>query len=101
LRKTRETIETEYGASGAKLDALFGRRTGSKTSATYTHQRIARSSRSGPSRKRPGERREQTPVWRSRTRRKSEISGSSLGARTACGCLPGKVRAALKIPFAL
>ncbi|HEY1475826.1 MAG TPA: tyrosine-type recombinase/integrase [Pseudolabrys sp.] len=35
LRKTRATIEAENGASGAKLDALFGWRTGSKTSAIY------------------------------------------------------------------
>lgn len=35
LRKTRATIEVENGASGAKLDALFGWRTGSKTSAVY------------------------------------------------------------------
>ena len=35
LRKTRATIEVENGASGAKLDALFGWRTGSKTSAIY------------------------------------------------------------------
>jgi site-specific recombinase XerD len=35
LRKTRATIEAENGASEAKLDALFGWRTGSKTSAIY------------------------------------------------------------------
>ncbi len=35
LRKTRATIEAEGGASGAKLDALFGWRTGSNTSAIY------------------------------------------------------------------
>ena len=35
IRKTRATIEAENGASGAKLDALFGWRTGSKTSAIY------------------------------------------------------------------
>jgi len=35
LRKTRATIEVENGASGAKLDALFGWRTGSQTSAIY------------------------------------------------------------------
>lgn len=35
LRKTRATIEAQNGASGAKLDALFGWRTGSKTSAIY------------------------------------------------------------------
>lgn len=32
------TIEAENGASGAKLDALFGWRTGSKTSAIYIHK---------------------------------------------------------------
>ena len=35
LRKTRATIEAEKGASGAKLDAMFGWRTGSNTSAIY------------------------------------------------------------------
>lgn len=35
IRKTRATIEAESGASGAKLDALFGWRTGSHTSAIY------------------------------------------------------------------
>jgi site-specific recombinase XerD len=35
IRKTRATIEAEKGASGAKLDALFGWRTGSNTSAIY------------------------------------------------------------------
>jgi integrase len=35
IRKTRATIEAENGASGAKLDALFGWKTGSNTSAIY------------------------------------------------------------------
>lgn len=35
IRKTRATIEAEAGASGAKLDAMFGWRTGSNTSAIY------------------------------------------------------------------
>jgi len=35
IRKTRATIEAEKGASGAKLDALFGWKTGSNTSAIY------------------------------------------------------------------
>lgn len=35
IRKTRATIEAESGASGARLDALFGWKTGSNTSAVY------------------------------------------------------------------
>lgn len=35
IRKTRATIEAENGASGARLDALFGWKTGSNTSAIY------------------------------------------------------------------
>lgn len=35
IRKTRATIEAEGGASGARLDALFGWKTGSNTSAIY------------------------------------------------------------------
>lgn len=35
IRKTRATIEAENGASGPRLDALFGWRTGSNTSAIY------------------------------------------------------------------
>jgi integrase len=35
IRKTRATIEAESGASGARLDALFGWKTGSNTSAIY------------------------------------------------------------------
>lgn len=35
IRKTRAIIEAEKGASGPKLDALFGWRTGSNTSAIY------------------------------------------------------------------
>jgi site-specific recombinase XerD len=35
IRKTRATIVAESGASGAKLDALFGWKTGSNTSAIY------------------------------------------------------------------
>jgi hypothetical protein len=46
------TIEAENGASGAKLDALFGWRTGSKTSAIYIHKADRRGSRLAPSRNR-------------------------------------------------
>lgn len=35
IRKAKATMEAERGASGAKLDALFGWRTGSNTSAIY------------------------------------------------------------------
>lgn len=38
LRKTRATIEAEKGASEAKLNALFGWRTGSNMAALYTRK---------------------------------------------------------------
>jgi len=48
-RKRRATIEAENGVSGAKLDALFGWRIGSKTSAINIRKADRLCWRSGPS----------------------------------------------------